>query len=288
VTTDKWADWLLSRRDGGDEGLRRRHASELLAFRAGVLERAAIRNGDTVLDVGAGDGLIGFGALEQVGAAGRVIFSDVSSDLLDECRRRAGGDPRCSFVRAAADDLAGIADGSVDVVTTRSVLIYVARKQAAFAEFFRVLRPGGRLSIFEPINRFMAEHSADLFGMDAGPVADLVARVRGAYADVDAGEGPMLDFDERDLLSYAQGAGFTAIALDYRAQLDVPGPALGEWDALRRTAPNPLAPTYEEAMAATLTGGERDRVEAHFRALIAAGAAARRTMATAFLRAVKA
>jgi SAM-dependent methyltransferase len=288
VTTDKWADWLLSRRDGGDEDLRRRHAPELLAFRAGVLKRAAIREGDTVLDVGAGDGLIGFGALEQVGADGRVIFSDVSNDLLDECRRRAGGDPRCSFVQAAADDLAGIADRSVDVVTTRSVLIYVARKPAAFAEFFRVLRPGGRLSIFEPINRFMAGHSADLLGMDAGPVADLVAKVRGAYAAVDADDGPMRDFDERDLLSFARGAGFTAIALDYRVRLDVPEPAPGEWDALKRTAPNPLAPTYEEAMAATLTEEERDRMEAHFRALIAGGALARRTMATAFLRAVRA
>jgi SAM-dependent methyltransferase len=253
-----------------------------------VLKRAAIREGDTVLDVGAGDGLIGFGALEQVGADGRVIFSDVSNDLLDECRRQAGGDPRCSFVQAAADDLAGIADRSVDVVTTRSVLIYVARKPAAFAEFFRVLRPGGRLSIFEPINRFMAGHSADLLGMDAGPVADLVTKVRGAYAAVDADDGPMLDFDERDLLSFARGAGFTAIALDYRVRLDVPAPAPGEWDALKRTAPNPLAPTYEEAMAATLTEDERDRMEAHFRSLIAAGAPARRTMATAFLRAVRA
>ena len=288
MTTDKWAGWLLSRRDGGDEDLRRRHAPGLLAFRAGVLKRAAVHHGDTVLDVGTGDGLIGFGALEQVGAEGRVIFSDVSNDLLDECRRRAGGDPRCSFVRATADDLAGIADGSVDVVTTRSVLIYVERKPAAFAEFFRVLRPGGRLSIFEPINRFMAGHSADLFGLDVGPVADLVAKVRGAYAAANADDGPMLDFDERDLLSFAQGAGFTAIALDYRAQLDVPGPLPGEWDALKRTAPNPLAPTYEEAMAATLTGEERDRLEAHFRALIAAGAPARRTMATAFLRAVRA
>jgi SAM-dependent methyltransferase len=287
VTTDKWADWLLSRRDGGDDDLRRRHAPELLAFRAGVLERAAVRPGDTVLDVGAGDGLIGFGALEQVGADGRVIFSDVSSDLLEECRRRARGDPRCSFVRAAADDLAGIAGSSVDVVTTRSVLIYVRRKPAAFAEFSRVLRPGGRLSVFEPINRFMAGQSPDLFGMDTGPVADLVEKVRRAYGPVDADEDPMLDFDERDLLSFARGAGFTAITLDYRAQLDVPAPPPGEWDVLKRTAPNPLVPTYEEAMATNLTAAERDRFEAHFHALLAAGAPASRTMATAYLRALR-
>jgi arsenite methyltransferase len=49
-------------------------------------------------------------------------------------------------------------------VTTRSVLIYVEDRRAAFAEFFRVLRLGGRLSIFEPINRFALPHH--LFGYD--------------------------------------------------------------------------------------------------------------------------
>lgn len=56
--------------------------------------------------------------------------------------------------QAAADRLEPISDSSVDVVTTRSVLIYVAKKASAFAEFHRVLRPAGHLSIFEPINRF--------------------------------------------------------------------------------------------------------------------------------------
>jgi ubiquinone/menaquinone biosynthesis C-methylase UbiE len=46
---------------------------------------------------------------------------------------------------------------SVDVVTTRSVLIYVKDRARAFAEFARVLRPGGRTSLYEPINRFV-EH----------------------------------------------------------------------------------------------------------------------------------
>jgi len=49
-----------------------------------------------------------------------------------------------------ADDLAAIPDASVDVVTTRSVLIYVRDKRRAFGEFARVLRPGGWISIFEP------------------------------------------------------------------------------------------------------------------------------------------
>src|SRR5438552_1275327 len=82
-------------------------------------------------------------------------LAGVSEPLLDHSRglaREKGVADRCDFVHARAEDLRPIADGSVDAVTTRSVLIYVADKAAAFHECFRVLKPGGRLSLFEPIN----------------------------------------------------------------------------------------------------------------------------------------
>src|SRR6266545_5131616 len=158
---DQWARWLLRDR---------------------VLRGAMIAAGDTVLDLGAGDGLLAFGALPLVGEHGTVIFSDVSEELLARCRAFAaeqGVLARCRFVRAAAQDLGPVADGSVDVVTTRSVLIYVADKQRAFQEAFRVLRPGGRLSIFEPINQFgFPEPSHRLYGFDVTPVRELAAKVR--------------------------------------------------------------------------------------------------------------
>jgi SAM-dependent methyltransferase len=281
VTTDKWARWLLTRRDGDNAELRERHAPGLAAFRDGVLDRADLRPGDVLLDVGTGTGLIGLGALSRLGPLGRVIFSDVSADLLDVCRRAAGDDDRCSFVRAAADDLAGIPDASVDVLTTRSVLIYVSRKDAAFAEFRRVLRPGGRLSLFEPINRFLVEHGSDMFGVGDNPVADLLAKVRAEFPE----EGPMIDFDERDLLRWAVDAGFEAVELDYRAQLNVPAEPITDWAALKNTAPNPLAPTYAEAIAAALTEPEQRQLAEYMDALVAAATPTRRTMATAYLRA---
>jgi arsenite methyltransferase len=287
VTTDKWASWLLRHRDGGSADLRSRFAPQLTGFRDGVLDRAAITPGDTVLDVGTGTGLIGLGALDRVGPAGRVVFSDVSAALLDECRRQA--DPaRSSFVQAAADDLSPVLDASVDVVTTRSVLIYVARKPAAFAELHRVLRPGGRLSIFEPINSFAVRTGEEtLLGLDPAPIADLVAKVLAAYAAIaPRAEDPMLDFDERDLVRWAGEAGFTGVRLDYRAEIDVPGPPIADWSALRRTAPNPLVPTYGEVLEMALTPGERDRFDAHVESL--AEVPTRHTAATAYLSAVRA
>jgi arsenite methyltransferase len=287
VTTDKWANWLLQNRDGGSADLRRHFAPQLLAYRDGVLDRAGITAGDTVLDVGTGTGLVGLGALDLVGPAGRVVFSDVSAALLDECRREA--DPaRSSFVRAAADDLGPIPDASVDVVTTRSVLIYVARKPAAFAELHRVLRPGGRLSIFEPINGFLVRNGKDtLLGLDdPAPIADLIAKVRAAYAAAVPAADPMLDFDERDLVRWAGEAGFTGVRLDYRAEIDVPGPPITDWPAVRRTAPNPLVPTYGEVLDTVLTPAERDRFDAHVHSQ--QDVPTRHTMATAYLSATRA
>ncbi|MFF5083760.1 class I SAM-dependent methyltransferase [Actinoplanes sp. NPDC000266] len=284
--TDKWASWLLTRRDGGSATLRDRHAPDLEALRDGVLDRAGLETDDVVLDVGCGTGLIAFGALERLGPGGRVIFSDISQDLLDECRRRAGEDARCRFVRADASDLSAIPDGTVDVVTTRSVLIYSTRRERAFAEFFRVLRPGGRLSIFEPINRFSSRYRpGQLYGTPrATEVDDLLAKVVERFRTA-SDDDVLIGFDERDLLDWAHSTGFGAIELDYRAQIDAPGEPFADWEGLKRTAPNPLAPTYGEAIEAALTPAERERLDAAMTAL--EGTPVRRTLAVAYLRAEK-
>jgi arsenite methyltransferase len=286
--SDEWTRWLLTRRDGGNAALRAEHATALEVFRDEVLDRAALTPSDTVLDVGAGTGLIAFGALERLGPDGHVIFSDVSEAGLEECRKRAGDDKRCSFLHAPAEDLSAVPDNSVDVVTTRSVLIYCDHKAQAFHEFFRVLRPGGRLSIFEPINRFLLEHRPDsLFGLRDPEVADLLAKVVAIYRDgARRGENPMTDFDERDLLRWAAEAGFDGVEVDYRAQLDVPAEPIGDWEARKNVSPNPLAPTYGEAMTMALSEAECQRLDTRMTQLAQSGTPTRRTLATAYLRAL--
>ncbi len=85
-----------------------------------------------------------------------------------------GVEDRCDFINASADGLTEVPDQSVDVVTTRSVLIYVKDKQAVFKEFHRVLRHGGRFSIFEPINAYFPSSPDFFWNYDARPVAGLV------------------------------------------------------------------------------------------------------------------
>jgi SAM-dependent methyltransferase len=217
---DKWSDWVLDRGHGGQADEERSDLDYLIPIRDRVLTNAEIRPGDTVLDVGAGDGLVALGTAELVGPNGTVVFNDVSSALLDHARSLAderGLAKRTAFVEARAEDLGPVSDASVDVVTTRSVLIYVQDKAAAYREFHRVLRPGGRLSIFEPIDRYFELDPDEFWGFDATPVRDLVQRLWAfeGWDDPAVYESdPMSNFDERDLFQHAEAAGFEYVVVE--------------------------------------------------------------------------
>jgi SAM-dependent methyltransferase len=251
-----------------------------------VLDRAALVEGETLLDVGCGEGLIGFGAFEH--GAGHVTFADISEDLLEVCRAAAvavGVEGRCSFVREGAEDLAQIAEGSFDVVATRSVLIYVKDKRRAFEEFLRVLRPGGRAVVWEPINRFgMDERRQGFCGYPDNGVSELAERVERVFEEIQPPDDPMLDFDERDLIALAERAGFFPIELELNAQIRAMEPR--PWEPFLNSSGNPRIPTISEAMDRALSPEERERFAEHLRPLVEEGKGVSR-MALALLRAVK-
>jgi arsenite methyltransferase len=286
LSRDRWAEWLAERRFGGDPETRQRFLSNLAATQAKVLDRAQFAEGETLLDIGCGEGLIAFGALER--GAARAIFSDISTDLLDLCRQAAeemGVLDRCRFVEASADDLRSIGDDAVDVVTTRSVLIYVKEKAAAFGEFARVLRPGGRISLFEPINRFARRDANTWGGYDLSAVPQAAAKLRAIYDAIQPPDSdPMLDFDERDLVGLAEDAGFFPISLTLEAVIEPPPPRT--WDGFLDSPGNPNIPTFREAIEQALTAVEREQLTAHLRPLVEQGRGEWR-MASAYLAATK-
>lgn len=284
---DRWSRWLLERRDGGSQAQRATVLADLATVRDRVLDAAEPLAGATVLDVGTGDGLIGLGALERVGSDGLVIFSDVSEALLERCEDEVcsrGLSDRARFVRTAAEDLSAVADASVDVVTTRSVLIYVSDKARAFAAFARVLRPRGRVSLFEPINSLMFPEPDDrMWGYEVASVADLAMRVKSQFAGRDTDREAMTGFDDRDLADLAAAAGFARVHVECRIDVE-PGSVMRpvDFDALLGGAPNPNAPTLREAMAAALTEPEQQRFVTALREAFDQGRAMRRT-AVAYL-----
>ena len=288
---DRWHRWLLNVRFGGDAEAREQVLTQrLYPVRDKVLDKAQLQPGDTLLDVGAGDGLIAFGALERLGPPGRVIFSDISQDLLDHCRKAAETEgllDRCSFVLAPADHLSDVPTASVDVVTTRSILIYVQDKAAALREFYRVLRPGGRISLAEPINRLMGwDDRSRFYGYDIRPVMALGEKVDAVYESIQPhGKDPMADFDERDLVRHAEDAGFPAIDLELRVTVKNAKEPM-PWERFLRISGNPLIPPFGEAMDRALSPGEITEFTAHLKPLVESGVGQER-LVMAYLKAMK-
>ena len=297
VEHDQWSEWLLHRRHGGDssvvDAMRRRIAKD--ADR--VLDGAGLAPGMTLLDVGSGEGLVSFQAIARVGPSLQVILADISAPMLAHAAglaRLRGIDRQCRFHACPADNLAGIDDQSVDVVVTRAVLAYVDDKAGALRDFYRVLKPGGRLSICEPI---MRDDAVLVYAMKAlmavpSPEASdrlfrLQHRIRSAqFPDTPEkiARHPCTNFTERDLVHLAQAAGYQDVHMEFH--IDVQSVNQTSWEAFLESSPHPLAPSVRHIIAAEFDASDRDYFITHYRPVIEAGNAPGTTR-TAFLTARK-
>ena len=109
--------------------------------------RAAIRPGEAVLDVGSGAGLDAILAAVRSGPTGSVIGVDMNPAMLDKAREHAGEAGVSVELRQGTMERLPVEDGSVDVVLSNGVINLSFRKRRVAEELFRVLKPGGRLSI---------------------------------------------------------------------------------------------------------------------------------------------
>ena len=112
-------------------------------YRRAALRRAGLAPGAQVLDVGIGTGLVARAALALIGPHGRLIGIDPSPGMMGEVAL-----PGVELLRGRAEALPQ-PDASSDFVSLGYALRHLADVRPAFAEFFRVLRPGGRLLILE-------------------------------------------------------------------------------------------------------------------------------------------
>ncbi len=105
--SDRWSSWLLEKRFVGDREWMTTSFKTLYAVRDRVLDNAGLNEASVMLDVGAGDGLIAFGALERLKPDARVIFSAISAALISHARDLAlqlGVSNRVDFLIADACD----------------------------------------------------------------------------------------------------------------------------------------------------------------------------------------
>lgn len=125
--------------------------AESTASFAGVGNPHAIKpieSGKTVLDIGCGAGMDLLLAARRVGKSGNAIGVDMTDAMIERTRAAAAA-AHLARVDVRKGDCAElpVEDSSVDVVISNGVLNLVPEKDAAFAEIWRVLRPGGRLQL---------------------------------------------------------------------------------------------------------------------------------------------
>jgi len=130
------------------EAYDRHWRTQLAGLHAELMDCAAPRPGERVLDVACGTGLVTFAAAAAVGGNGRVMGIDLSGQMVEGAQQRAQrmGATNVAFARMDAEELA-FADASFDLVLCALGLMYLPDPARAMQEMRRVLRPDGRIVV---------------------------------------------------------------------------------------------------------------------------------------------
>lgn len=147
-------------------------------YRREVLQRNGLQPGMTLLDVAAGTGLVTVAGHELVGPQGRVLALDPSPGMLAELRKKVQVETIEGYAEAIP-----LPEAHVDFISMGYALRHVGDLDLAFAEYLRVLRPGGRVCIME-ISRPRSRWSRALLHFHIGVVVPALARLTRRHADI--------------------------------------------------------------------------------------------------------
>jgi len=147
-------------------------------YRHEVLRRNGLAAGMHLLDVAAGTGLVTVAGLALVGPQGRVLALDPSPGMLAELRRKVDVETIEGYAEAIP-----LPDAHVDFISMGYALRHVGDMDRAFAEYHRVLRPGGRVCLME-ISRPQNRLGQWLLATYLGRIVPLLSRFGRRQADV--------------------------------------------------------------------------------------------------------
>ncbi|MRS11884.1 MAG: arsenite methyltransferase [Actinobacteria bacterium] len=178
------------------------------------LAMESLAHGETVVDLGSGGGIDCFLAARKVGPTGRVIGIDMTPEMIALARRNAerGGYDNVEFRLSEVESMP-LEDDTADIVISNCVINLVPDKRRAFAEAFRVTRPGGRISVSDIVTtealpelarKSVAAYVACLGG--ASTLNDYLGAVRDAgyrQVEVVSDVAYAMDDEEADALAEA-------------------------------------------------------------------------------------
>ncbi|NCF63747.1 MAG: arsenite methyltransferase [Gammaproteobacteria bacterium] len=174
------------------------------------VEHAGLQPGQTVLDLGSGAGLDAFIARQEVGDSGHVIGVDMTAEMVAKARDNAVKSHLDNVeFRLGEIEFLPILSDSIDVVISNCVLNLVPDKQRAFAEIFRVLKPGGRFCISDVVS--------------SRELPDWVKGIAEAYAGCVSGTIPKGDY-----LKLIEDAGFGSVEVASERRIDIPAELIGK------------------------------------------------------------
>lgn len=183
-------------------------------------EFAQIKPGDTVIDLGSGAGNDAFVARAITGEGGKVIGVDMTPAMIDKAREHADklGFNNVEF-RLGDIEALPIAANRADVIISNCVLNLVPNKRTAFAEMYRVLKPGGHFSVSDIVLRGelpdALRHDAEMYaGCVSGAIqeSDYLGLLRDVgFADVTVQKANVITLPDDILSQYLTSDEITAM-----------------------------------------------------------------------------
>ncbi|KIQ31352.1 dimethylmenaquinone methyltransferase [Variovorax paradoxus] len=142
------------------------------SYRRAALQQAGLAAGAEVLDVGIGTGLVAREALKIIGPTGKLTGVDPSAGMMEQVKL-----PGVELLQGVAESLPR-PDASCNFVSMGYAMRHISDVAAAFSEFHRVLRPGGRVIVLE-ITKPEGRIATALLKGYMRAVVPLIARVVG-------------------------------------------------------------------------------------------------------------
>ena len=182
---------------------------------ADLVDRAAPRSGDRILDVACGTGIVARTAADRVGPSGRVVGVDLNPSMLAVAARASRSHPPIEWVEASAESVP-YDDESFEIVLCQQGLQFFPDRSAALGEMHRLLAQDGRvlISVWNDVGR----------GFDA------LAAALGHHVSPEAGaalaKGPASMREGTELTNLMRAAGFSEVSLEaISVRIHFPSPA---------------------------------------------------------------